>query len=65
MYVWVILSHIISIFNLGIDYEGMYNMFVETLKKTYAKLFAHYNKMNSRCILEKQKKTFKKYLVNK
>ncbi|EAR94467.2 serine esterase, putative (macronuclear) [Tetrahymena thermophila SB210] len=46
----------------NIDYEGMYNTFVESLKKTYSKLYNHYNKMNSRCILDKQKKTFKKYL---
>lgn len=47
----------------AIDYETMYNVLVESLKKTYAKLYNHFNKMNSRCILEKQKKTFKKYLV--
>lgn len=53
----------ITIDKKDIDYEGMYNLFVETLKKTYSKLYNHYNKMNSRCILDKQKKTFKKYLV--
>lgn len=48
---------------LDIDYQGMYAIFVESLKKSYEQLYNHYNYIHSKCILEKQKKTFKKYLV--
>lgn len=46
----------------GIDYHGMQQEFVETLKGFYEQLYSHYNLIYSKCILEKQRKHFKKYL---
>ncbi|EGR33815.1 serine esterase, putative [Ichthyophthirius multifiliis] len=48
--------------NKEIDYEYVYSVFVDNLKKSYNKIYNHYNKISSRCILDWQKKKFKKYL---
>jgi hypothetical protein len=41
----------------------MQKTFVDTLKEFYEQLYSHYNYIYSKCILEKQRKHFKKYLV--
>ncbi|CAD8093265.1 unnamed protein product [Paramecium sonneborni] len=46
----------------GLDYYGMQQEFVESLKGYYEQLYQHYNLIYSKCILEKQRKHFKKYL---
>ncbi|KAM3137033.1 hypothetical protein pb186bvf_010946 [Paramecium bursaria] len=46
----------------GIDYHSMQQEYVESLKGYYENLYQHYNLIYSKCILEKQRKHFKKYL---
>eukprot|EP01016_Furgasonia_blochmanni_P032969 TRINITY_DN3411_c0_g2_i1.p1 TRINITY_DN3411_c0_g2~~TRINITY_DN3411_c0_g2_i1.p1 ORF type:complete len:778 (-),score=192.07 TRINITY_DN3411_c0_g2_i1:19-2352(-) len=46
--------------NDGIDV--MYNRLLNNLKETYDRLFDYYNMLFSRCVLERQRKEFKKIL---
>jgi hypothetical protein len=51
-------------FHAGIDYDSMQRFFVESLKSHYETLYTHYNYIFGKCILDKQRKHFKKYLVH-
>jgi hypothetical protein len=46
-----------------VNYELIYKILVLSLKISYEALYKNYQEIHSKCILEKQKKVFKKYLV--